>query len=222
MFFYDGLNLEDVNSLTSRGLIQGLTTNLTLVSAARHTQKVESEKILSEYVDEVKKFNLPLSIQVESNEIDSIIAEALYLQNKYGNKIDLFIKIPANYENLYAINFLTKQGIKINATCVTSFMQGKLCSLSGAKIVSFFWGKMYDQGIDPAKHVNVFKQWSKDLQEKHSPILLVGSVRQIGSIEAAFLAGADVVTTSKENILKLANQLASANSNEIFQNSRLL
>jgi hypothetical protein len=47
----------------------------------------------------------------------------------------------------------------------------------------------------------------------------VGSVRQIGSIEAAFIAGADVVTTSYDNLKKIGNQLASDQANQAFQNS---
>lgn len=219
MFYYDGLNPDDVSSLVSKGIISGLTTNLTLVSAARKSVMKSSTQILSDYVESVKQFDLPLSIQLESDRVNEMVVEARNLQELFGRKVDLYLKVPVSFSNLEAVNFLAKNGIKVNATCVTSFMQGKLSTISGAKIVSFFWGKMYDQGLDPSRHVSSFKNWIKTSHYPEPPTLLVGSVRQIGSIEAAFLSGADVVTTSKENLEKLANQLASDQANQLFKNS---
>jgi transaldolase len=94
-----------------------------------------------------------------------------------------------------------------------------MATLSGAKIVSFFWGKMYDQGINPAEHVSRYVSWAQSAGLADMPLVLVGSVRQIGSIEAAFIAGADVVTTSYDNLKKIGNQLASEHANQAFQNS---
>ena len=219
MFFYDGLNPDDVETLALKGIISGLTTNLTLVSAARKLHNKSSESVRTDFVESIKRFKLRLSLQVESNRVDKMILEGKQLQESYGDKVDLYVKIPVNFNNLNVINSLTNSGIKVNATCVTSFLQGKMSALSGAKVISFFWGKMYDQGIDPFRQVNQFKNWVEENSLGQRLTILVGSVRQIGSIEAAFLAGTDVVTTSKENLEKIANQLASDQANQAFQNS---
>ena len=217
MFYYDGLNKHEASDLFEKGLISGITTNLTLVNALKASIGKNRDTIIEEFVDSIKHFGLPLSIQVESNIVEDIISEGLYLQDKFKNDIDVFIKVPINFENLKAIHILSERGISVNATCITSFMQAKMASISGASIVSFFWGKMYDQGINPAFHVSSFKAWLEKSNPKRRTSTLVGSVRQIGSIESAFAAGADVVTTSYENLRKIADQLASENANMLFQ-----
>jgi transaldolase len=219
MFYYDGINEGEIDDLFSKGIIRGVTTNLTLVNSAKKTSGDSRDQIIENLIESIKKFNLPLSVQVESNNLEDIIAETKDLHSKFASKIDLFVKIPANFENLFAIKLCSDLGIKINATCVSSFMQAKMCSLSGAKIVSFFWGKMYDQGINPSEHVMNFRTWIDKNFDSSKPALLVGSVRQIGSIESAFLSGADIVTTSWANFQKIGNQFVADQANAAFQES---
>ena len=219
MFYYDGIDHLEITDLINKGIIEGVTTNLTIVNERKKVLNKSRNDILENFIDDICKFGVPLSIQVESNTCNEIIAEAKTLNKLFANKIDLLIKIPINFENLAAIKSCTDSGIKINATCVTSFLQAKMATLSGAKIVSFFWGKMYDQGINPAEHVSRYVSWAQSAGLAEIPLVLVGSVRQIGSIEAAFIAGADVVTTSYDNLKKIGNQLASEHANQAFQNS---
>jgi transaldolase len=206
---YDGLNLDEIKTLHNSGLINGVTTNLTLVNSA----KLESGKSRKEIVLPLLRYcednNLKFSVQVESISPSDIELEAKLLLD-LSAKPELFhVKIPANFDNLQIIHRLAKSGVKVNATCVTSNMQARIVTSSGASIVSFFWGKMYDQGLDPFVHVSNYRYWASATLGDKRPTLLVGSVRQIGSIEAAYLAGADVVTTSFLNIRNLSNQFAS-------------
>ena len=219
MFYYDGIDDLEISELINKGIIEGVTTNLTIVNERKKSLNKSRNEILKNFIDKIGKFDVPLSIQVESNTCNEIIAEAKTLNNLFANRIDLLIKIPINFENLTAIKSCTDSGIKINATCITSFLQAKMATLSGAKIVSFFWGKMYDQGINPAEHVSRYVNWAQNAGLAVPPLVLVGSVRQIGSIEAAFIAGADVVTTSYDNLKKIGSQLASDQANQAFQNS---
>ncbi len=219
MFYYDGINQGEIDDLFSKGLISGVTTNLTLVNSAKKSTGNSRDHIVENLIEGIKNYHLPLSVQVESNNLKDIIAETKDLHSKFASEIDLFVKIPANFENLSAIKQCSDLGIKINATCVSSFMQAKMCALSGAKIVSFFWGKMYDQGINPSDHVMNFRLWIDKNFQQNKPDLLVGSVRQIGSIESAFLSGADIVTTSWANFQKIGNQFVADQSNAAFQES---
>lgn len=219
MFYYDGINQDEIDDLFSKGLISGITTNLTLINSAKKSLEKSRDYIIKNLIEGIKNYSLPLSVQVESNNSKDIIVETKDLYSKFASEIDLFIKIPANFENLLAIKQCSDLGIKINATCVSSFMQAKMCALSGAKIVSFFWGKMYDQGINPSEHVMNFRLWIDKNFQENKPDLLVGSVRQIGSIESAFLAGADIVTTSWANFQKIGNQFVADQANAVFQDS---
>jgi transaldolase len=219
MFYYDGINQNEISDLFSKGIIRGVTTNLTLVNTEKKSSGNSRDHIIENLIENIEKYNLPLSVQVESNNPDDIIAEAKDLHSKFSSKIDLFVKIPANFDNLFAIKQCSDLGININATCISSFMQAKMCALSGAKIVSFFWGKMYDQGINPSEHVMNFRTWIDKNFDSLKPALLVGSVRQIGSIESAFLSGADIVTTSWANFQKIGNQFVADQANAAFQES---
>ncbi len=80
---------------------------------------------------------------------------------------------------------------------------------------------MSDQGIDPYKHVKNYDSWRRKEGLVNKTKILVGSVRQPASIESAFFAGADVVTTSKSNIVKLADQLMADEANRLFQETNL-
>ena len=206
---YDGLDLDEIDTLFKCGLINGVTTNLTLVNAAKASSGNSREEIISPIIEYCEKHSLNFSVQVEAVLPNEIEREAVLLAELSGNTDLFYVKIPANFDNLPIINRLAKSNIKINATCVTSNMQGRIVAASGASIVSFFWGKMFDQGLDPFIHVQNYSKWASTAFKLDAPTLLVGSVRQIGSIEAAYLAGADVVTTSFLNIKNLANQFAS-------------
>ena len=61
---------------------------------------------------------------------------------------------------LYAIKYLSvEEEVNVNATCITSFLQASIACSSGAKILSYFWGKMTDEGIDPVDHVSSLKKF---------------------------------------------------------------
>ena len=216
---YDGLSLEEITELHEIQLISGVTTNLTLVNAAKKAQNKSRIDIIQPLLSYCEKNGLNFSVQVECEEPSAIEKEAKQLASIAKNLNQFYVKVPVNFANLKVIRNLTKSGIRVNATCVTSHMQGRLAAVSGSKIVSFFWGKMSDQGINPFEHVQNYSNWAESYFESDNPILLVGSIRQLGSIESAYLAGADVVTTSYVNIRNLANQLTSDKSASLFYES---
>ena len=220
-FFYDGIDIAELCELSEAGVISGVTTNLTLVNGKRMAEGVSRHSVLAPLMQHCRESGIPISVQVEANEPQKIFEEARVLHEEYSDTNQLLIKVPVNFENLSAISKATKAGIAINATCITSNIQAQLATLSGARIVSFFWGKMSDQGIDPFQHVLNFDAWRRREGLETTTKILVGSVRQPASIESAFVAGADIVTTSKDNIRKLANQLMSDEANRLFQETNL-
>lgn len=220
-FYYDGINLSELSELYATGVVSGVTTNLTLINGEKKNKGATRKSILEPLMAFCEQHNLPISVQVEANVPTAIIEEAKSLTTEYSSTNKLLVKVPVNFANLCAISKCSDLGFDINATCITSFTQAKLATLSGARIVSFFWGKMSDQGIDPYKHVKNYDTWRRKEGLENKTKILVGSVRQPASIESAFFAGADVVTTSKSNIVKLANQLMADEANRLFQETNL-
>ena len=87
-----------------------------------------------------------------------------------------------------------KKGVKVNATCVTSFTQGVVAANIGCSYVSFFWGRMTDADIDAQKIVNNFRNLLDKKGLSKNVEILVGSLRHQGVISEAYIAGADIVT----------------------------
>mgnify|MGYP001477017710 CR=1 FL=1 len=139
------------------------------------------------------------------------------LNEELSENIDLKIKIPLSYENFKIIDKLISKKIKINATCVTSFLQGLAAANAGCTYVSFFWGKMTDEDIDPYKIVSEFKNLLIKNSLDKSCKILVGSIRQTKVIREAFVAGADIVTIQNDSFKKILNQQKSTEANTLFQ-----
>lgn len=220
-FFYDGISEGEIKSLNSKGILKGITTNLTLVNNQRRVSKLTRLEILNPLIKLSIKYCIPISIQLETNSVSKMVDEAHQLMTQIDNSGEVYLKVPVDFDKLEVIRLLTDQNIGINATCITSQTQAQMAVEAGAKIVSFFWGKMSDQGIDPFLEISKFNSW-KLKRNLVDVTTLVGSIRQISTISAAFNAGADVVTTNYLNLQKVADQLLSLEANRVFQDSNLI
>lgn len=219
-YFYDGVKIEEIELLVKKSLIKGVTTNLSFVNESKRINIKNRDEIIEPIFDFCKKENLSLSIQLESNELGSMIDEGESLFERYQSLKEFYLKVPISMPNLEVVSYFHKRNVKINATCITNAGQAISAMHSGASIVSFFWGKMSDQGIDPYKQINIFDSYRKKHQKNELKIL-AGSIRQPASVIAAIESGADIVTTSYQNLEKITNQLLSDNANQIFQDSNM-
>jgi len=219
-FFYDGISEAEIKSLYSKGILRGLTTNLTLINNAKRVSGLTRLEILNPLIELSIQYCIPISIQLEANSISKMVDEVHHLMTQIDNSGEVYFKVPVDFEKLEVIKLLADQNIRINATCITSQTQAQMAAEAGAKIISFFWGKMSDQAIDPFLEISNFNSWKlrKNLGQVTT---LVGSIRQISTISAAFNAGADVVTTSYSNLQKVADQLLSLEANRVFQETNL-
>ena len=107
-----------------------------------------------------------------------------------------------------------KYEININATCITSFLQASIALSSGASILSFFWGKMSDEGLDPSDHVESLKEYI--IQNNSNAKILCGSIRQSRVIHEAFLSGTDILTMPFGYFSKISERRKSDEATEIF------
>ena len=180
--FLDTANIEEIREANSWGIIDGVTTNPTLIAREGRDFKEVVEEICS-IVDG------PISAEVISTEAGGMIREARELAKIHEN---ITIKIPMTVEGLKAVKVLAGEGIKTNVTLVFSASQALLAAKAGATFVSPFVGRLDDNthyGMDIIDEiVQIFENYDFDTQ------VLVASVRHPLHVLEAAMMGADIAT----------------------------
>ena len=220
-YFYDGCNPEELSDVLKKGCISGVTTNVNFVIDYAKKENISSyfNAVLPTYeVAVASGLKIPFSIQALGETSDQLIESALKIRDKFSNGVKLYIKIPVNYSNLEAIKFLSStEGINVNATCITSFLQATSAFSSGASILSYFWGKMTDEGIDPRDHVKSLKKFIKS--NNSNAEILCGSIRQSRVIHEALMSDADILTLPYSYFPKISERKKSEEATDIFNNA---
>ena len=220
-YYYDGADPSEFSKIVNKGFISGITTNVNFVVDYASKNSINSyfEAIKPLYrIASAEGKNLPFSIQAIGDNPQDIISSAIEIKSKFNKGVKLYIKIPVNFENLYAIKYLSsEEEVNVNATCITSFLQASIACSSGAKILSYFWGKMTDEGIDPVDHVSSLKKFLKE--NDYDAEILCGSIRQTRVIHEAFMAGADIVTLPFNYFPKISRRNKSDEATNIFNES---
>ncbi len=189
--FLDTANVESIEKYNELGVVDGITTNPTLLSK----EKGNPIKTMKKIVEIIKG---PVSLEVVAIDFDKMLEESLKLA-KYGENV--VVKIPMTMDGLKVVHALTKKGIKTNVTLIFSANQALLASKAGATYVSPFIGRLDDIGSEGlnlvSEIVQIFASYDFSTQ------LLVASVRHpLHVIEAAKM-GADVVTLPPEILDKM-------------------
>ncbi|MGH9980632.1 MAG: fructose-6-phosphate aldolase [Nitrososphaeraceae archaeon] len=189
--FLDTANIASIRHYSEMGMVDGITTNPTLLSK----EGGDPEEIIREIIKIVKG---PVSLEVISTEINQIMEEAYILQ-RYGSNV--VIKVPMIPDGLKAVKKLKEEGIETNVTLVFSSNQALLAAKAGASYVSPFIGRLDDIGNEGMSLIRDINQIFKNYQ--YNTKILVASIRHpIHVIEAAKL-GADVVTLPPDILGKM-------------------
>jgi transaldolase len=180
--FLDTANVESIEKYNELGVVDGITTNPTLLSK----EKGNPIKTMKKIVEIMKG---PVSLEVVAIDFNKMMEESLKLA-KYGENV--VVKIPMTMDGLKVVHALTKKGIKTNVTLIFSANQALLAAKAGATYVSPFIGRLDDIGSEGlnlvSEIVQIFASYDISTQ------LLVASVRHpLHVIEVAKM-GADVVT----------------------------
>ena len=134
--FLDTANLEQIRKYNDLGLVDGITTNPTLLAK----ENADPQEIMAEIVRTVKG---PVSLEVISTNSEGMLSEA-HVLSRYGKNV--VVKIPMTSDGLKAVRQLAGEGIKTNVTLIFSPNQAMLAAKSGASYVSPFIGRLDDIG----------------------------------------------------------------------------
>ncbi len=183
-FFIDTANLDEIKEAASIGILDGVTTNPTLL--AKEKGKGDFKTILKKICEVVDG---PVSAEVVATEAEGMVGEAEELAKLHEN---IVIKIPICKEGLKAIKILNSKGIRINCTLIFSPIQALLAAKAGASFVSPFVGRLDDAGhvgMDIVEDiVTVFNNYEVTTE------IIVASVRNPLHVVEAATMGADIAT----------------------------
>jgi transaldolase len=189
--FIDTANLDQIKEINSWGILDGVTTNPTLVAR-------EGCEFVARVRDICAVVDGPVSAEAVSMDAEGMIREARELSKIHKNVI---VKIPMTDEGLKAVKVLSKEGVKTNMTLVFSPNQALLAAKAGATYVSPFVGRLDDishDGMDLVRDiVTIYKNYGFKTQ------VIVASVRHPVHVTEAALAGAHVATVPYDVLKKM-------------------
>jgi transaldolase len=191
-FFIDTANLEEIREAVSYGLLDGVTTNPSLLSK----ESGEPRAILREITKLVEG---PVSAEVTALDAAGMINEGLELKKIAEN---IVVKVPMTLEGLKALRIFSEQGVQTNCTLVFSAVQALMAAKAGATFASPFVGRLDDISSDGMELIEqictIYRNYGFDTE------VLVASVRHPIHVVQAALLGADVVTVPASVLRQLA------------------
>ncbi|NOZ84568.1 MAG: fructose-6-phosphate aldolase [Epsilonproteobacteria bacterium] len=192
-FFIDTANVELIRSYYELGIIDGVTTNPSLVS--------KEDGSFDDIIKEISSFvDGPISAEVIATDTIGMISQAEELAAINRN---IVVKIPMTKEGIKAVNALSKKSIKTNVTLVFSPAQALLAAKVGAAYVSPFIGRLDDIGHHGMELIEQIRAIYDNYQ--FATEIIVASIRHPSHVIEAALNGADVATVPPEVIEKLFN-----------------
>ncbi len=191
-FFIDTANIDEIKDAHSMGMVDGVTTNPTLIAREGRDFKA----IITEICEVVDG---PISAEVISLETDGMVAEASELAKIHAN---IVVKIPMTTDGLKAVRILAAEGIKTNVTLVFSALQALMAAKAGATFVSPFVGRLDDlsqEGMLLIEQIaEIYSNYAFDTE------IIVASIRNPLHVLDAAVIGADIATIPYSVLKKLA------------------
>src|SRR5262245_54795121 len=191
--FIDTANLKEIREAQAMGILDGVTTNPSLISKESGSYR----DLLKEICGIVKG---PVSAEVVKTRFEEMVEEGRDLAKIADN---IIVKVPINWEGLKVIRKLSSDGIRVNVTLIFSPTQALLASKAGAAYVSPFIGRLDDiaqEGMDLIHQlVAIFDNYDIETE------ILAASIRHPVHVVQAAMAGADIATLPFSVLEKLLN-----------------
>lgn len=180
--FLDTANIDDITRLSQLGIIDGVTTNPSLIAK----EKASYRKRLKEIC---KVISGPVSGEVVSTDYTGMVSEGLALSKVSKN---LYVKLPLTSDGLQACHTLSQKGIKINMTLIFSTSQALLAAKAGATLISPFEGRLDDISWDGGELISEIAAVIRN--GGFNAKILAASIRDPRAAIEAAIAGADIAT----------------------------
>ncbi|EKB59023.1 fructose-6-phosphate aldolase [Falseniella ignava] len=181
-FFLDTANIEEIKRINALGLVDGVTTNPTLIAK----ENLPFKEVIVDICREVKG---PVSAEVVGLTYEEMVSEAREVAAWADNVV---VKIPMTEAGLKAVHTLSQEGIKTNVTLIFTVAQGLMAAKAGATYISPFLGRLDDIGADGLQLVADLKE-VMDIYG-FSTEIIAASIRHLPHLEGSALAGADIAT----------------------------
>lgn len=202
--FLDTAVTEEIETHFSTGLIDGVTTNPTLM--------MKSGRRPDDVYAELKSMGLPdISMEVMGT-TDEMYKEGMRLSEKFGEVAT--IKVPCTVDGLRTCKTLSDQGVKTNVTLVFSVSQAILAAKAGATYVSPFVGRLNDNSFSGVALVQSIA--GTYATQRVSTQILAASLRDVHHVGRCFAAGADVCTLPPSVFSKMYNHILTDKGLELF------
>lgn len=193
-FFVDTADVAEIKELADIGLIDGVTTNPSLIKKSGRP-----------FLDVIKEIcavtDGPVSAEVAATDFATMLAEGQKLAKIADNVV---VKLPLTLDGLKACKALTAQGIKTNVTLCFSANQALLAAKAGATYISPFIGRLDDMNIDGMELISEIRIIYDNYPDLETQIL-AASIRSANHVKLSALSGADVATVPPAVLKGLVN-----------------
>ena len=213
--FLDTADVETISNHFKTGLIDGITTNPTLIMKSHRKPDDVYEELVSLGLRDI-------SMEVVGTE-DEMLKDAYRLVNKFNDVAT--IKVPCTREGLVVCRQLSKQGVRVNVTLIFSVSQAILSAKAGATYLSPFVGRVDDQrfgGCNLIKRIAEVIPKTIPINGGYSdppirvPEILSASIRSVGDVEHSFAQGADICTMPPKIFEGMYNHILTDKGLELF------
>jgi len=209
--FLDTADVDLVGKYHETGLIDGVTTNPTLIKKSGRDPEQVYKELTIIGVDDI-------SMEIVTDDYYEFVKEGRRLREKFGDITT--IKVPCTPQGLRACKILADEKIRVNVTLIFSAAQAILASKAGAAYVSPFVGRVDDNsfsGLDLIKQISDIYEKQSALYNPVSTQILSASIRDVGSVSASFEYGANVVTMPPSIFEKMYNHVLTDKGLDLFQ-----
>ena len=209
--FLDTADVDLIEKYYGTGLIDGVTTNPTLIKKSGYDPEEVYRKIALIGVDDI-------SMEIVTDDSYEFLKEGRRLKEKFGEITT--IKVPCTPEGLKGCKLLSKEGIRVNVTLIFSAAQAVLASKAGAAYVSPFVGRVDDNSFDGLRLIeeiaNIYETQSR-LYNFVDTEILSASIRNVASVSKSFEYGAGIVTMPPSVFEKMYNHILTDKGLDLFQ-----
>ena len=204
--FLDTADIDEIRAANETGLIDGVTTNPTLILRAGRTL----EDVAKQLIEEFPHFE-SVSTEVVADTSEEMIAQA---QKFIGLGPAITIKLPCTIEGLKACKVLNKAGVKTNVTLIFSAAQAVLAAKSGATYVSPFVGRLNDNSFSGIALIqDIARVYERQFTTTQ---ILAASVRDVSQVSQCFDVGANVCTLPPKVFWGMYNHILTDKGLELF------